>query len=405
LVVSVFLSPCRSFKPNPSTLLSQMPSTNFKSLLFFVLLTLSSCAQASFTKTRRNTHKRPVTLLEKILQPTCDVSTALLEVPGEGDVNPTPGDSLSYITLGIGAAQYECKADQTWSPVGQRGILYDASCLYSAISPEFLGLTQSALLLPDHTESALSKGLQSLTGKLLKQLGTFYLHENLPKFDMRERRGGSYTNEGESGYAVTTLVADQVAPVASYDVDWQKYETKQGSLANSIFRVSTSGGVPSDPKCLQPGTTVSVPFAAQYWFFTKGAHPTADGTVVDAKDAPSSCKIAEPSKDKKRSMAVMLQSVIYGDTKEDCKSVDECNELCLKDKNCEGWIISTEDGQGQTKQLVTSNDVIFSSVFNAGIVREITGTEYIDRYGFVQACPDGLVTSESNTGCVAPVCL
>jgi len=341
-------------------------------------------------------------------KPACDVSGYLLDVPGQGDVDPVSGEVLNWLALGLGAVQYTCKDDGTWSPTGSRGSLYDASCTYSATSSEFLALTTNVLkLLPGKTQSIIGAALGKLVGTAMPTLGTFYLHEDAQKFDFRKRRGGPLSNSGDGGYVVTKLAAEQAAPVSSYDVPWEKMvHSGLGTLAHSVFRVSTSGGMPNSPSCSK-GETTSVPFAAQFWFYSASeGSRVLKGEVLDTASATASkhCDIDPPRKEKERELAVLVNAVIYGDSREDCRTVDECSAKCLADEKCEGFILSTEDSIGHTKAGVTSNEMIYSPVFNSGVVRAINGTQYIDRFGAVLSCPDGQISSASGTGCVAPIC-
>jgi len=377
-------------------------------LLLAVSLALISSSAASTAFPARSSHftriSRRAAAGPAEPQSKCDISHALLEIPGEGDVDPIAGQVLEWIALGTGEVQYRCQDDSTWQAIGSRGNLYDASCTYAATSPEFLSLTTDALkLLPGKTQSIIGSALSKLTSKAMPSLGSFYLHEKSQKFDMRKRRGGPLSNSGEEGWVVTKLAAEQKAPVSSYDVPWEKMVGTSGSLAENVFRVSTAGGMPNSPEC-RPGSYSSVPFSAQFWFYKTSTEKGVEkGEVVDGK-APEHCEVEEPRKETERELAVMINSVIYGDSMEDCTSTDDCSAKCLADEKCEGFILSTEDSQGHTKYGVRSNEMIYSPVFISGVVRAITGTQYIDRFGFVQSCPEGQVSAPSGTACVVQVC-
>lgn len=139
-----------------------------------VSLALMSSSAASAAFPARSSHftriSRRAAAEPAESQSKCDISQALLEIPGEGDgqfvpiihcvplmkwiVDPIAGQVLEWIALGTGEVQYRCQDDSTWQAVGSRGNLYDASCTYAATSPEFLSLTSDALkLLPGKTQS------------------------------------------------------------------------------------------------------------------------------------------------------------------------------------------------------------------------------------------------------------
>lgn len=247
-------------------------------------------------------------------------------------VDPIAGQVLEWIALGTGEVQYRCQDDSTWKSVGSRGNLYDASCTYAATSPEFLSLTTDALkLLPGKTQSIVGNALSKLTSKAMPSLGSFYLHEKQQKFDLRKRRGGPLSNTGDEGWVVTKLAAEQNAPVSSYDVPWEKMESTSGSLADNVFRVSTAGGMPNAPEC-RPGSFSSVPFSAQFWFYKASGKGVEKGEVVGG-DAPGHCEVEEPRKETERELAVMVNSVIYGDSMEECTSTDDCSAKCLADES------------------------------------------------------------------------
>ena len=181
-------------------------------------------------------------------------------------------------------------------------------------------------------EQIIGSALSKLTSKAMPSLGSFYLHEKSQKFDMRKRRGGPLSNSGEEGWVVTKLAAEQKAPVSSYDVPWEKMVGTSGSLAENVFRVSTAGGMPNSPEC-RPGSYSSVPFSAQFWFYKTSTEKGVEkGEVVDGK-APEHCEVEEPRKETERELAVMINSVIYGDSMEDCTSTDDCSAKCLADES------------------------------------------------------------------------
>ena len=146
-------------------------------LLLAVSLALISSSAASTAFPARSSHFTRISrrAAAESAEPhsKCDISHALLEIPGEGDgqfvpiihcvsltkwiVDPIAGQVLEWIALGTGEVQYRCQDDSTWQAIGSRGNLYDASCTYAATSPEFLSLTTDALkLLPGKTQSVSS---------------------------------------------------------------------------------------------------------------------------------------------------------------------------------------------------------------------------------------------------------
>jgi hypothetical protein len=100
----------------------------------------------------------------------------------------------------------------------------------------------------------------------------------VPKFDFTSKLGaGKFFNGAKAGGVKAPASPEN-------NVDWLQLSHVQGDLANTVFRLHTAGGQPPSSVGLCPsddedddaddtpvqcktGDRLSVPYAAQYWFF------------------------------------------------------------------------------------------------------------------------------------------
>jgi len=195
----------------------------------------------------------------------CDVSEDVIPVPAGQTALAAPTDAKPiYIAAGFGTQNYSCSTAGTYTSIGAVATLYDASCVYNAITSITAKTSTSAVAKVAAAKAAL--------GSSPLVLGHHYFVTNptgaagvSPKFD--------FTSDSQSGnpnaYVVTAKTGDIPAPQdPTTNVDWLELKAiaGQGDLAEYAFRIYTVGGQP--PTSCTPGSApIAVPYAANYWFF------------------------------------------------------------------------------------------------------------------------------------------
>jgi len=198
-------------------------------------------------------------------QYNCPTQNDVLQLsPWQSQLVVPPGETPSYITLGLGVQNYTCSSTTgLYTSTGARAALYDISCEYG--SPGFDTITDDAYAqLPDD----ISQLLQELDNPPTAGLLGFHYFVTTesgisPKFDFS---GVSQTNDPYA-FVIASKVGDIPAPTGSpQDVDWLELTNIQGDLARTVFRVQTKGGQPP-AFCSAGSPDISVKYAAQYWLF------------------------------------------------------------------------------------------------------------------------------------------
>lgn len=174
-----------------------------------------------------------------------------------------PGEEPSYITVGAGFQNYTCSSTTgLYSSIGAIAAIVDVSSVYD--TPAFANITDvafSELTTPSDLEQAIANSsISGLLGTL-----TFITTESgiSPKFDFSKY---SQPNDTDAFALVSTVEDIYYVPTGSNDVDWLELTNIEGDLARTIFRVYTRGGQPP-ANCSTGSPDISVPYAAQYWFF------------------------------------------------------------------------------------------------------------------------------------------
>ncbi|KAJ9614252.1 hypothetical protein H2200_002388 [Cladophialophora chaetospira] len=199
----------------------------------------------------------------------CDLSALdNVTLPIAGTSLPAPGADffLASITVGRGVQNYTCGNDSTAAPVstGAIAILYEASCVGVA-DPDLLASLPGqalAISLPDDPQADLDCGSQPL-----ERAGHhFFTAAKVPTFDFTE------SGDPELGLGAMSVGVKSPAPDASTAVPWLSLNRADGSVGpiQSIYRLNTAGGVaPATCANQEPGATISVQYAAQYWVYSQ----------------------------------------------------------------------------------------------------------------------------------------
>ncbi|ORY12372.1 hypothetical protein BCR34DRAFT_482778 [Clohesyomyces aquaticus] len=161
---------------------------------------------------------------------TCDLSTV---AQPSSTLAPPTGLTLKLIALGKGTQNYTC-ATPTSTPASNGAVaqLWDFSCSVAKNGP-----------VPIAT-----------IGK------HFFFDATTPEFDL-------------NGLGNTRLSKKEVftAPIPAADVPWLRLETVAAgttSPVKMIYRLKTKGGVaPATCAGKKAGSTVTVPYEAQYWVY------------------------------------------------------------------------------------------------------------------------------------------
>ena len=205
------------------------------------------------------------------ISPGCDLSVLdNVTLPIAGTSLPAPGADffLASITVGRGVQNYTCGNDSTAAPVsnGAIAILYEASCI-GVSDPDLLAsLPSKALAISPSAdpEEDLDCGSQPL-----ERAGHhFFNAAKVPTFDFTE------SGDPKLGLGLMSVGAKSPAPDATTAVAWLSLNRAGGSVGpiQAIYRLNTAGGVaPATCAGQQPGGTISVQYAAQYWVYSKDA--------------------------------------------------------------------------------------------------------------------------------------
>jgi hypothetical protein len=168
--------------------------------------------------------------------------------------------TVKYIALGHGIQNYSCVAVNS-APVqlGALATLFDATAFAFADEEGFNTIPPIAVYIPLPAIYS-----SSLTARIFPVLGYHYFAaDGTPAF--------SLSSVGRSFYGKKT--GDLKAPTSANKgpantgaVDWLQLQDKGGSIGiTEVYRVVTAGGA-APVVCTTTGV-VSVPYAAEYWFY------------------------------------------------------------------------------------------------------------------------------------------
>jgi len=194
----------------------------------------------------------------------CDVSNDVIPLPsGQTALTAPSAAKPIFIAAGLGTQNYSCSAAGTYTSIGAVAELFDASCIYNAISSISSNGASSAIAIA---------AMKAALGSKPSLLGHHYFVNNptgaagvSPTFDFR-----SDSQKGNpNAFVITAKIGDILAPNnPTKNIDWLELQAipGQGDLATNVFRIFTFGGQP--PTSCTPGSApITVPYAANYWFF------------------------------------------------------------------------------------------------------------------------------------------
>ncbi|KAL8280099.1 hypothetical protein RQP46_007429 [Phenoliferia psychrophenolica] len=180
-----------------------------------------------------------------------------------------PGAVTRYVALGRGVQNYTCTAG-AWTSAGAVAKLYDISSLPESCFPSLTAIPTSALTTtfsgaPARLPSGPAPGNPSaIKSAIVKAfLGNhFFVSVNgtlTPEFHFTGIKG-----PGQFVLAkVTGRLPSPNSPTVN--VPWLQLAKQSGDLASTVYRLNTAGGQPPT-SCTTAGSSLSVQYAAIYWF-------------------------------------------------------------------------------------------------------------------------------------------
>ncbi|KAG8766388.1 hypothetical protein FRC15_006445 [Serendipita sp. 397] len=197
----------------------------------------------------------------------CPLNDATLSLPADQTtIAVTPGAKPVAVALGVGTQNYTCTAAGNYTSAGAVATLFDLSCLVNDPLGHFATIQEDLFKLPAPARNA----IVALASKTPLNIGAHYFVTNpvtgtgiSPKFAQAANGGALFTVLGKKGGIK--------APTGNgANVDWLQLAALQGfgSWAQTVFRVDTKlGQPPASCTSAQVNTTITVPYAAKYWFF------------------------------------------------------------------------------------------------------------------------------------------
>ncbi|KAF1914638.1 hypothetical protein BDU57DRAFT_299788 [Ampelomyces quisqualis] len=191
----------------------------------------------------------------------CDLSS--VDLPAAPTPLPAVGEgyTLRHIAIGRGTQNYTCAsstADSAPVAAGAIATLFNATCDSARLNDRVMAdITALALnyAIPTGVEAT-----QRLSGH------HYFTDKKVPMFDMR-----SETTDYGYVQALPDIVKSAAPEGASLgpnqmgSVAWLKLNAVEGDFTE-VYRVHTAGGAP--PKtCDGMGSTFTVEYSAQYWFY------------------------------------------------------------------------------------------------------------------------------------------
>lgn len=203
----------------------------------------------------------------------CNLSNVSIEAITTAGLPPPPANSkLVSVVLGYGTQNYTCNDSGTYTSIGSVAKLVDASCALSFIA-SFLSPEFNITTVYDSTTPVEVK-LNEL--KSFPFSGDYYLVANAsgtppntisPLFDFRS---GAAKGDPE-GFVIMNKSDSVPSPVdPANNIDWIHLTAIpcDGQFASTAYRFLTLGGQPP-ASCTKGSTplTITVPYAANYWFY------------------------------------------------------------------------------------------------------------------------------------------
>ncbi|KAG8808787.1 hypothetical protein FRC17_003773, partial [Serendipita sp. 399] len=197
----------------------------------------------------------------------CPLTDATLSQlpPDQTTLAVPPGTQPVAIALGVGTQNYTCSAAGTYASAGAVATLFDLSCLVNDPLKRFATIQDDLFKLPAPARNA----LVSLLARTPLNIGAHYFIKNpLPNGTGNNPKFAQQTNGG----AISTVLAKKAGIPApnggGANVDWLQLSALEGfgQWATTVFRVDTKAGQPP-ASCSQVNSTITVPYAAKYYFY------------------------------------------------------------------------------------------------------------------------------------------
>jgi len=188
------------------------------------------------------------------------------ELPSNQTVIVAPNTAANYVAVGVGNQNYTCTSAGTYSSKGAVAMLFDITTLYGTSKFSTIQECVHDAWVNNPSTNPLDPewDKQVHTQFKLDPLGihTFVKFNNAsdPKFDFTQ------STNNPSNFVIAIKAGDIAAPSnPGTNVDWLHLTNVDGGLASDAYRVLTVGGKPPS-ECTGTGT-ITVKYAAQYWFF------------------------------------------------------------------------------------------------------------------------------------------
>jgi len=192
--------------------------------------------------------------------------------PAQQTALGSPTTPLSAVGLGFGVQNYTCSSSNVFVSAGAVAEVLDISSLASSHSPR-LTTIQNDLYSAWNSSLAGNTTIQELIATLPTVippqliLCQHYFASNSaggisPEWDFRATP--QFTGN-ENAVFVGKALTNTSGSNPAVDVPWLHLGKVSGNISDEIYRIETVGGVA--PSSCVNGTTISVKYVSQYWFF------------------------------------------------------------------------------------------------------------------------------------------
>jgi len=212
----------------------------------------------------------PIGLKSRGSGPIFLVGNATLQFPpGQTALSIPQGQVPNHILLGVGTQNYTCTDNGTLTSDGATSRLYDIS--WAIGTAAFTNAESYYFNLTPEGQAAFEDTFKSMDMLIADHY--FVANDTAtgisPKF--------ASAKDGDESSIIAQKVASLQAPNAT-NIDWLQLAKVNGNFSgtDTVFRVDTMGGRP--PASCDPNTgTISVPYAAKYWFFSSASNGEGSG--------------------------------------------------------------------------------------------------------------------------------
>jgi len=187
-----------------------------------------------------------------------------LPVNGGATELPAPTTSLVAVAVGRGIQNYTCTAvGAVPVSIGAIATLFDATSLASSDPSALHALTASAVDVPQAANGCFNLPPSAR----LSRLGNhFFAADGTPNFVLN----GGKSIQAKKNVGIAAPATATKGPIGTGAVDWLQLISKPAPYISvglsTVYRVETAGGMQT-PTCATVGT-LSVQYAAEYWFYS-----------------------------------------------------------------------------------------------------------------------------------------